>query len=32
MGEGWFIIVKLSNRSELDELMAEESYQTFIED
>jgi len=32
MGEGWFIKVKLSNHSELDELMDEESYQTFIED
>ena len=32
MGEGWFIKVKLSKRSELDELMDEESYQTFIED
>ena len=31
MGEGWFIKVKLSKRSELDELMYEESYQTFIE-
>jgi len=32
MGEGWFIKVKLSKHSELDELMDEESYQTFIED
>ena len=32
MGEGWFIKVKLSKLSELDELMDEESYQTFIED
>ena len=32
MGEGWFIKVKLSKRSELDELMDYESYQTFIED
>ena len=32
MCEGWFIKVKLSKRSELDELMDEESYQTFIED
>ena len=32
MGEGWFIKVKLSKRLELDELMDEESYQTFIED
>ena len=32
MGEGWFIKVKLSKRSELDELMDEVSYQTFIED
>ena len=32
MGEGWFIKVKLSNPSELDELMDEESYNAFIED
>jgi len=32
MSEGWFIKVKLSKLSELDELMDEESYQTFIED
>ena len=32
MGEGWFIKVKLSKRSELDELMDDGSYQTFIED
>ena len=32
MGEGWFIKVKLSKHSELDELMDDESYQTFIED
>ena len=32
MGEGWFIKVKLSKRSELDELMDDESYKTFIED
>lgn len=32
MGEGWFIKVKLSNPSELDELMDEEAYNTFIED
>jgi len=32
MGEGWFIKVKLSKRSELDELMDDESYRTFIED
>ena len=31
MGEGWFIKVKLSKPSELDELMVEKSYQTFIE-
>ena len=31
MGEGWFIKVKLSNPSELNELMDEKSYQTFIE-
>ncbi len=30
-GEGWFIKVKLSKPSELDELMDEKSYQTFIE-
>ena len=32
MGEGWFIKVKLSNPSELDELMDEEAYNAFIED
>ena len=32
MDEGWFIKVKLSKRSELDELMNEETYQTFIGD
>ena len=32
MNEGWFIKVKLSKHSELDELMDEKSYQTFIED
>jgi len=32
MGEGWFIKVKLSKRSELDELMDDGSYQAFIED
>lgn len=32
MGEGWFIKVKLSKPSELDELMNEETYQTFIGD
>ena len=32
MGEGWFIKVKLSKLSELDELMDDESYQSFIED
>ena len=31
MGEDWFIKVKLSNPSELDELMDEKSYQVFIE-
>ena len=31
MGEGWFIKVKLSKPSELDELMDEKSYQVFIE-
>jgi len=31
MGEVWFIKVKLSKLSELDELMDEKSYQTFIE-
>ena len=30
-GESWFIKVKLSKPSELDELMDEKSYQTFIE-
>ena len=32
MSEGWFIKVKLSKLSELDELMDDESYQSFIED
>ena len=32
MDEGWLIKVKLSKRSELDELMDDGSYQTFIED
>ena len=32
MDEGWFIKVKLSKHSELDELMDEKSYQAFIED
>ena len=32
MGEGWVIKVKLSNPSELDELMDEEAYNAFIED
>ena len=32
MDEGWFIKVKLSKPSELDELMDEKSYQVLIED
>ena len=32
MGEGWFIKVKLSDPAELDELMDEETYNTFIEE
>jgi len=32
MGEGWFIKVKLSDVSELDDLMDESAYQTFIVD
>jgi glycine cleavage system H protein len=32
MDEGWFIKVKFSKPSELDELMNEETYQTFIGD
>ena len=32
MGEGWFIKVKLSDPSELDELMDEEAYNSFIEE
>ena len=32
MGDGWFVKVKLSNVSELDDLMDEDAYQTFIED
>ena len=31
MGEGWFIKVKLSNPEELNDLMDEEAYNTFIE-
>ena len=32
MGEGWFIKVKLSDPAELDELMDEEAYNSFIEE
>jgi len=32
MAEGWFIKVKFSKPSELDELMNEETYQTFMGD
>ena len=32
MGEGWFIKVKLSNTSELDDLMDESAYNRFIEE
>jgi glycine cleavage system H protein len=32
MGEGWFIKVKLSNPEELNDLMDEEAYNTFIEE
>ena len=32
MGEGWFIKVKLSDPSELDELMDEEAYNALIEE
>jgi len=32
MGDGWFIKVKLSNASELDDLMDDDAYQAFIED
>ncbi len=32
MGEGWFIKVKLSNPEELDELMDESAYNSFIEE
>ena len=32
MGEGWFIKVKLSDKAELDELMDEEAYNSFIEE
>ena len=31
MGDGWFIKIKLSNVSELDDLMDDDTYQTFIE-
>ena len=32
MGKGWFIKVKLSNTSELDDLMDESAYNSFIEE
>ena len=32
MGEGWFIKVKLTDPAELDELMDEEAYNSFIEE
>jgi len=32
MGEGWFIKVKLSNTSELDDLMDERAYNSFTEE
>ena len=32
MGEGWFIKVKLSDPAELDELIDEEAYNSFIEE
>ena len=32
MGEGWFIKVKLSDPAELDDLMDEEAYNSFIEE
>ena len=32
MGEGWFIKVKLSNTSEIDDLMDESAYNSFIEE
>ena len=32
MGEGWFIKVKLSNTSELDDLMHESTYNSFTEE
>ena len=32
MGEGWFIKVKLSDPAELDELMDEDAYNSFIEE
>ena len=32
MGEGWFIKVKLSNTSELEDLMDESAYNSFIEE
>ncbi|MDA8755256.1 glycine cleavage system protein GcvH [Candidatus Pseudothioglobus singularis] len=32
MGEGWFIKVKLSNPEELNDLMDEAAYNTFIEE
>ncbi len=32
MGEGWFIKLKLSNPEELNDLMDEDAYNTFIEE
>ena len=32
MGDGWFIKVKLSNPEELDDLMDESAYNSFIEE
>jgi len=32
MGDGWFIKVKLSSPEELDELMDESAYNSFIEE
>ena len=32
MGEGWFIKVKLSNPEELNDLMDDDAYNTFIEE
>ena len=31
MGEGWFLKLRIANAKELDELMDEAAYQSFVE-